>query len=139
MKRNLFFTLAACFVMLLTSCSKDVDLVGTTWQANYANTATIEGMVASVSMDITINFKDETHYTLTMKSSATVMGQTMPGEVENEDGTYTFDGENGVFDGEQPFTYNKGDKTITMTLELDGEDAEVFGADHITLTFKEKK
>lgn len=139
MKRNIFFTLAVCFVMLLTSCNKDVDLVGTTWTANYSKTMTIEGMEAGISLDMTINFKDETNYTITVNSSVSVMGQTMPGENETENGTYTFDGEKGMFDGEQPFTYNKDDKTITLTVELDGENAEMFGDDHITLTFKEKK
>ncbi|MCR4965392.1 MAG: hypothetical protein K6A41_07015 [Bacteroidales bacterium] len=139
MKRNIFFTLAACLVMLLTSCSKDVDLAGTTWQANYSNTSTIEGTEGSVSVDMTLNFKDEINYSMTVNSTVTVMGQTMPGEVVNEDGTYTFDGENGMFDGEQPFTYHKDNKTITTTIELDAEDAEMFGSDHITLTFKQKK
>ncbi len=138
MKRNIFFTLAACFVMLLTSCDKDVDLVGTTWKANYSNTVSVEGMEANISLDMTLHFKDETNYTMSVNTSATVMGQTMPGESNTEDGTYTFDGENGVFDDEQPFTYNKDDKTITTTIDLDGEDAEMFGTNQITLTFKEK-
>ena len=138
MKRSVFFTLAVAFVMLFASCSKEVKLPGTTWTANYSKTITYMGASGNVSLDMTLKFIDETNYTMDVTSSATVMGQTMPAETDNQKGTYTFDGEKGVFDGEQEFTYNKDDETITTVINLEEEEAEMFGTDKITLTFKQK-
>lgn len=138
MKRSVFFTLAVAFVMLFASCSKEVKLPGTTWTANFSKTITYMGASGSVSLDMTLKFIDETNYTMDVIMSATVMGQTMPAETDSQKGTYTFDGEKGVFDGEQEFTYNKDDETISVTEELDDEIAELFGTDKITLTFKQK-
>lgn len=134
MKRNVVFTLAVAFVMLFASCSKEVKLPGTTWTANFSKTITY----GSVSLDMTLKFVDETNYTMDVTSSATVMGQTLPPSTDTQKGTYTFDGEKGVFDGEQEFTYNKDDETISVTTELEADMAEMFGSDKITLTFKQK-
>ena len=138
MKKNIVFTLAVAFVMLFASCSKEVKLPGTTWTANYSNSFTYQGLQASVALDMTLKFIDETKYTMDVTSSATVMGQTMPASTDTQNGTYTFDGEKGVFDGEQEFTYNKDDETITTVINVEEDEAEMFGTDKITLTFKQK-
>lgn len=138
MKRSVVFTLAVAFVMLFASCSKEVKLPGTTWTANFSKNITYMGASGSVSLDMTLKFIDETKYTMDVTSSATVMGQTMPASTDTQNGTYTFDGEKGVFDGEQEFTYNKDDETITTVINLEEEEAEMFGTDKITLTFKQK-
>lgn len=138
MKRNVFFTLAVAFVMLLTSCGKEVSLPGTTWKANYTNTITVEGIAADVAMDMTIKFIDETKYAMDVNVSMSAMGQTLYSDRDSDEGTYTFDGEKGVFDGEQNFTYNKDDKTIVMSFDIDGEEAQLFGTNKITLNFKEQ-
>ena len=124
--------------MLFASCSKEVKLPGTTWTANYSNSVTYQGLQASVALDMTLNFVDETNYKMDVSIATTMMGQTMPAQNESESGTYTFDGEKGVFDGEQDFTYNKDDETITTVISLEEEEALMFGSDKITLTFKQK-
>ena len=138
MKRNVVFTLAVAFVMLFASCSKEVKLPGTTWTANYSNSVTYQGLQANVALDMTLNFVDETNYKMDVSVAMTMMGQTMPAQNESDSGTYTFDGEKGVFDGEQEFTYNKDDETITTVINLEEEEALMFGSDKITLTFKQK-
>ncbi|MBO7488813.1 MAG: hypothetical protein J6T88_00895 [Bacteroidales bacterium] len=137
MKRNVVFTLAVAFVMLFASCSKEVKLPGTTWKANFSNSATVQGISANVAMDLTLKFVDETKYKMDVTLTMSAFGQTST-ESDSQDGTYTFDGENGVFDGEQSFTYNKDDKTITTIIELEDEDALMFGSNKITLTFTEQ-
>ena len=138
MKKNIFLALTAAVVMLFTSCSKDIDLAGTTWKANYSNSISYMGMSGTVTLDLTINFTDATNYKLDETASVSIMGQTMP-QSSSDTGTYTFDGENGMFDGEQAFTYNKKDKTITTTITIDdAEFAEIFGSDSITLTFTQQ-
>ena len=42
-----------------------------------------------------------------------------------------------MFDGEQPFTYNKKDKTLNVEMQ-DADLVEIFGTDVITLTFTRK-
>lgn len=138
MKRNVVFTLAVAFVMLFASCSKEVKLPGTTWTANFSKTITYMGASGNVSLDMTLKFIDETNYTMDVTSSATVMGQTMPPSTDSQKGTYTFDGEKGVFDSEQEFTYNKDDEIITTVINLEEDEALMFGSDKITLTFKQK-
>ena len=138
MKKNIFLAMAAVVVMFFTGCSKDIDLVGTTWKANYSNSITYMGMSGTVSLDLVINFTDATNYKLDQSASVTIMGQTMP-QSSSETGTYTFDGENGMFDGEQAFTYNKKDKTITTTITFDdAEFEEMFGSNSIALTFTQQ-
>ena len=89
-------------------------------------------------MDMTIKFIDETKYAMDVNVSMSAMGQTLYSDRDSDEGTYTFDGEKGVFDGEQNFTYNKDDKTIVMSFDIDGEEAQLFGTNKITLTFKEQ-
>ena len=124
MKKNIFVALAAAVMLLLSSCSKDVELPGTTWKTGRVNkTITYQGLSATISMDFVINFTNATQYELTYTGTASAYGmsQNMDG---SSNGTYTFDGEKGVLtdsDGEtQTFTYNKDDKTITATAEMDG-------------------
>lgn len=123
MKKNIFVALAAAFMLLFTACSKDVELPGTTWETgSIVKTVTYEGVQATVTMDVTLKFKDETNYDMDVKASINVMGYKQNIK-ETSTGTYTFDGEKGVLtdnDGEsQPFTYNKDDKTITAVAEME--------------------
>ena len=140
MKKNIFVALAAAVVLLFSSCSKDIDLAGTTWKSNTINkTVTMYGMSGTLAFDMTINFTDATNYTGTQTATVTISGQTFS-DSDSDSGTYTFDGENGMFDGEQPFTYNKKDKTITVVLTIDDAEAqEILGSDPITLTFTQQK
>jgi len=138
MKKSIFFTLAACFVMMLTSCSKEIELEGTTWTANFSKEINYQGVGASVSMDMTLTFTDATAYKMEQHAVVTMMGQTFPQD-ETGTGTYTFDGEKGVFDGEQAFTYDKDAETITTSIKLDDESAEIFGTNSLDLVFKQKK
>lgn len=139
MKKSVFFTLAACFVMLLTtSCSKDIELPGTTWKANFNNNVTYMGIDATIAMDMTLNFTDATNYKMDVSIVMTAMGQSMP-QNDSETGTYTFDGEKGMFDNEQAFTYDKKEKTIVVVFNLDDEEAEMFGTNSIVLNFKQQK
>lgn len=140
MKKNIFLAMAAVVVMFFTGCSKDIDLVGTKWQATYNSTVNIEGVEATMNMNLTLNFVDATKYTLTYNGTAQAMGMSMPIPEETEEGTYTFDGENGMFDQEQAFTYNKKDKTIVMTMQDDDpEFTEMMGTNSVTLTFTQVK
>jgi hypothetical protein len=60
-------------------------------------------------------------------------------ELKTTTGTYTFDGEKGVFDGEQTFTYDKKAETITVEQKIDDEElAAMFGTDKLTLTFSQQ-
>lgn len=140
MKKNIFVALAAAFMLLFSSCNKDIDLVGTQWKANYTNTISYEGMSMNMSMDFVLNFVDATNYTMTGSGSFTMMGYTETQDPETSNGTYTFDGENGVFDGEQAFSYNKKDKTIVVKTKIDEEEtAAMMGSDEIVLTFNQVK
>lgn len=139
MKRNIFLALAAAVVMLFSSCSKDIDLVGTTWKADtYTQNITYMGMQASITMDFTLKFTDATNYTMDESATVTIMGQSQS-QNDSSTGTYTFDGENGVFDGEQAFTYNKKDKTLNLTVTNDDpEVAEIMGVNEINLVFRQQ-
>lgn len=139
MKRNIFLALAAAVVMLFSSCSKDIDLVGTTWKADtYTQNITYMGMQASITMDFTLKFTDATNYTIDESATVTIMGQSQS-QNDSSTGTYTFDGENGVFDGEQAFTYNKKDKTLNLTVTNDDpEVAEIMGVNEINLVFRQQ-
>lgn len=139
MKRNIFLALAAAVVMLFSSCSKDIDLVGTTWKADtYTQNITYMGMQASITMDFTLKFTDATNYTIDESATVTIMGQSQS-QNDSNTGTYTFDGENGVFDGEQAFTYNKKDKTLNLTVTNDDpEVAEIMGVNEINLVFRQQ-
>lgn len=139
MKRNIFLALAAAVVMLFSSCSKDIDLVGTTWKADtYTQNITYMGMQASITMDFTLKFTDATNYTIDESATVTIMGQSQS-QNDSSTGTYTFDGENGVFDGEQTFTYNKKDKTLNLTVTNDDpEVAEIMGVNEINLVFRQQ-
>lgn len=139
MKRNIFLALAAAVVMLFSSCSKDIDLVGTTWKADtYTQNITYMGMQASITMDFTLKFTDATNYTIDESATVTIMGQSQS-QNDSNTGTYTFDGENGVFDGEQAFSYNKKDKTLNLTVTNDDpEVAEIMGVNEINLVFRQQ-
>ena len=140
MKKNIFVALAAAVMLLFSACSKDIDLVGTTWKSNTINqTINYMGMSGTVTMDLTIQFTDATNYTLTTAGSVSIMGMSQPIN-DTENGTYTFDGENGMLDGEQAFSYNKKDKTLNTTIKVDDpEYAEFIGSDEIVLTFTQQK
>ena len=136
MKKNIFVSLAAAVVLLFSSCSKDIDLAGTTWKSDPINTNdNLLGESVTLIYDATINFTDATNYTNTTNATITFMGQTIPYS-RSVDGTYTFNGENGMFDGEHPFTYDKKDKTITMVSNI---NFDPIGDYTITLTFTQMK
>ena len=140
MKKNIFVALAAAVVLLFSSCTKDIDLTGTTWKSNtYNNTITYQGMSGTVTMDLVLTFTDATNYTLDYTGSVSIMGYNMP-ITDSQNGTYTYADGEGMFDGEQPFTYNKKDKTITTVLKADDpEYAEIIGEEGIVLTFTQQK
>ena len=132
--------MAAVAVMLFAGCSKDIESAGTKWQSNYSNTITYQGMAADFNMDLTLNFTDATNYTLDVDAVISFMGMSIPYNADPEAGTYTFDGVNGMFDGEQAFTYNEDNNTISVTLASDdGEFSEMFGSNSVNLTFTEVK
>lgn len=140
MKKNVFVALAAAFVLLFSACTKDISLPGTQWQSNYNTTATVEGIQATVNMHFVLNFTDATNYSLTMNGTLAAMGQTLDIPADTENGTYTFDGENGMFDNEQAFTYKKKDKTIIVVIKADDPDFnEMMGSEDVTLTFTQVK
>lgn len=139
MKKNIFLAVAAAVMLLFTACNKDVDLNGTKWHADFGKTVNYQGIDAEVALSMDLAFTSETAYSMSTTSSVTLMGQTHNEGPETSVGTYTFDGkESGMFDGEQPFTYNKKDKTITVSQTLDEESAAIFGTNTITLTFNKK-
>lgn len=139
MKKNIFIAMAAVVMMIFTGCSKDIELAGTKWKANYNKTITYQGMDASVSMAFNLNFTDATKYSLTTSGTMSVMGMSQNMDSETTTGTYTFDGEKGVFDGDQTFTYNKKAETITVEQKIDDEElAAMFGTDKLTLTFSQQ-
>lgn len=139
MKRNIFLTIAAIAMLLFSSCSKDIDLAGSKWKANYAKTITYQGIEMQVNMDFALNFVDATKYAMTATGSFSAMGHTENLNEETTEGTYTFDGENGMFDGEQSFSYNKKDKTITVEMEVDDPEVATILGDKISLVFTEVK
>ena len=129
MKKSIFLAMAAVVVMFFTGCSKDIDLTGTTWKSNTIS-ASYQGM--TMTLDMVLNFKDATNYDLTANVTAPIIGT----QSTTESGTYTFDGENGVFDGEQNFSYNKKDKTLVINID-DAEMTQMYGIS--TLTFTQQK
>ncbi len=129
MKKSIFLAMAAVVVMFFTGCSKDIDLAGTTLKANTIS-ASYQGM--TMTLDMVLTFKDATNYDLTANVTAPIIGT----QSTTESGTYTFDGENGVFDGEQNFSYNKKDKTLVINID-DAEMTQMFGTS--TLTFTQQK
>lgn len=138
--KSIFLALAAAVMFLFSSCSKDIDLVGTNWKANYANTLTYAGMTIDMNMNFDLKFVDGTNYTMATSGTMVALGQTRNLDNETTNGTYTFDGENGVFDGEQAFSYNKKDKNIVLKMKIDEpEMAEMFGTDELTLVFTQVK
>lgn len=139
MKKNIFIAMAAVVVMLFTSCSKDIELPGTKWKANYSKTLSYQGVDASVNMNFLLNFTNATQYSLTTSGTMSAMGMTQNMDSETTTGTYTFDGEKGVFDGEQTFTYDKKAETITVEQKIDDEElVAIFGTDKLTLTFSQQ-
>ena len=140
MKKNIFLTVAAAVMLLFTSCSKDIDLNGTQWKANFSKTVTYEGVEASLNMNFNVQFTGETTYKMTESGTMTAFGQTFDMDAETTEGTYTFDGEDGKFDGETSFSYDKKNKSLVVELEIDDEEtAEMFGSDKITLVFTQVK
>ena len=127
-------------MLLFTSCSKDIDLNGTQWKANFSKTVTYEGVEASLNMNFNVQFTGETTYKMTESGTMTAFGQTFDMDAETTEGTYTFDGEDGKFDGETSFSYDKKNKSLVVELEIDDEEtAEMFGSDKITLVFTQVK
>ena len=149
MKKTLFLALLACVTMVFTSCTKEKELIGTTWTTHTVMSEDISEDdftgTMNLIMDGTMKFVDATKGTMTMTSSATVTtgGQTYPlpffdEETETFDFTYTFDGEKGTLtatyeDGETdtiPFTYDKKENTIKISqTDVDEETGE-------TMTFE---
>lgn len=139
MKKNIFIAMAALVMMVFTGCSKEVDLAGTNWKANYSKTLTYQGMSADVTMNFALSFVDAANYKMITSGTMSAMGMTQNIENETTNGTYTFDGEKGVFDGDQTFTYDKKAKTITVEQKIDDEEvAAMFGTDKLALTFTQQ-
>ncbi len=139
MKRNIFLTIAAIAMLLFSSCSKDIDLAGTKWNAHVAKSMTMQGIEMQLNMNFNLNFTDATNYSIVTSGSAEAMGHTENMPEETTEGTYTFDGEKGILDGEQEFTYNKKDKTIVIEMEVDDEEAALVLGDKLTLVFSQVK
>ena len=138
MKRNIFLTFAALFVLLFSSCSKDIDLNGTKWKSDLSKSITYMGMEGAANFTFDLHFVDATKYTLGMSGNISIMGQNMPVPEQSQEGTYTFDGEKGMFDEEQPFTYNSSKETITVDMTIDEQEfVNAFGTNTLTLTFKQ--
>ena len=137
MKRNIFLTFAALFVLLFSSCSKDIDLPGTKWKATFAKAVNYEGMDMQLNLAFDLKFIDATQSSFSMSGTVTAMGETQQYPSETDEGTYTFDGEKGMLDGEQPFTYNKSDKTITIETAVEPDEVDIYGSNTITLVFKD--
>lgn len=137
MKKVLLMTFVACFAMMFGSCQKDLDLIGTTWKAHDTvnQQITEEGVTATAELtyDYVLNFIDATtgKMTITYNGTVSAMGMTFP--INNEpisaNYTYTFDGENGTITTAEeddnvtmPFTYNKKDKTILISINEKDEE-----------------
>lgn len=143
MKKLFLMTFVACFAMMFASCNKELELNGTTWKASqtFSESYTEDGITGSITMemDCTMNFADATKGTLamTMSGSLAIGGiSVLPLEPDTQvaDFTYTFDGTNGTLTsvdketGENatiPFTYNKKDKTILISINEKEEDLGV--------------
>ena len=166
--RNIFAAIFAAVALLFSSCSKDIDLTGTSWESTH--TVDMTEMITSdpdmaeyadmllaavggkflIDYSIIIDYTTENAGAITMAVNPSA-SMNQPAELkplfdamtqaETEAMTYTFDGENGTItiDNEtENFTYNKSDKTITMTFsDLDPEEAEIMGGN--TFTFKQTK
>lgn len=141
MKKNILLALVAVVTMIFSGCSKEFELSGTKWEANYNNTFNYMDYPGTLNMNMTLTFKDVSNYSITATGEVTIMDQTQNMEEDTTEGTYTFDGVNGMFDDEQLFTYNEKNKTITTIIDLgdDPDDTAIFGANQITLVFKQVK
>ena len=131
MKKALFTTFVALMtVFCFSSCSKEKDLAGTTWQFQQKTSGQIEEEGMSfpyeVDLNLILNFTDEENGKLEIHMNMEVAGMSMPMD-DSAVFTYTFDGENGVMtaDGEpQPFVYHKDDNTIGMSVDTEGMSEE---------------
>ena len=140
MKKSIFLTIAAAVMLLFSSCAKDINLNGTHWKANLSKTMTYQSMEVQFDATFDLNFLDETRYSMVSGGTLTAMGYTRDVDTETLEGTYTFDGENGMFDGTDAFTYNKKDKTIVVEQVIDDQEvAAMYGTDKITIVFTEVK
>lgn len=136
MKKGLFLAMIAFVAMVFTSCSKELELDGTTWVATYNETTTMDGVSGTANLTFTLNFKDKTSGTMAVNGSIAIssMGSPIPMNY-SENFTYTFDGTNGTMtsNGEsQNFSYDKDSKHISMT----SSDSEM--GVNTTLTFSQK-
>lgn len=147
--------LAMCFVamtMMFSACSEkenepvDIDLTGTSWEANIENVYNYQGLMEiSVSGVLSMDFSSSTEgelFTDVTMSAAGMQDQSMN---ETEPFTYTFDGttltltstgENAVPGDNGTMTYNAADKTFFMMVP-DEEIAQgmnlrdIFGSDRV--------
>lgn len=124
MKKAFFALVLGIVTLLSVSCSKDLDLNGTTWNAKFTETITMtmEGIPITVdpNMDFVLAFTDATNGTMTTSGTMTAMGQTFPMETSTSPLTYTFDGTNGTMTSEGetiPFTYNKDTKILNINMK----------------------
>ncbi len=126
MKKFLILAFVSAAMLLNTSCKKEVELTGTTWTASYSETMEEEGITGTIIATITLAFKTETAGEMLTAATISALGQTFDTGTETSQFTYTFDGESAgtltaVIDeqtGETDtinFTYNKDDKTITIS------------------------
>lgn len=133
MKKFLFLAFVSTAMLLTSSCSKDVDLTGTTWNYNETTTETYEGISMTNTVNADMEFTSETAGSMAVVDSVTFMtfmGQSSEVENTNYPFTYTFDGESaGTLtatitdeDGETEtsavnFTYDAEAETITVVDE----------------------
>lgn len=142
MKKRMLVAFMACITMMFVSCNKEKELNATSWKAHtvVSQDMVVEGINAhaEMTMDATMKFTDATNGTMTVTTSGviTAFGMPMPIEesTDTENFTYTFDGIGGTLtlaQGEDsetiPFTYNKKDNTILISIsEVDEETGMEF-------------
>lgn len=140
MKKLLLVAFVACLSVFATSCSKEKDLVGTSWVYSLTQSADYSGITIDVEASLTLAFTDETNGKLDMSVVASSAGTVLENQSESYDITYTFDGTNGTitYEGESmDFVYNEDDNTISMTMvDTDEETGETTTE---TYVFTEKK
>lgn len=126
-------------MLLTTSCKKDVDLTGTTWNYSETTTETYEGMSMTITANADMIFTSETAGKIVVNSTANFMGQTMELENATTDFTYTFDGESAGTITSTVTNDNGETETETVNFTYDGEAETITVVDDdFTMVFNKK-
>ena len=139
MKKTVISTLIAVTMLLVVSCSS-FDIPGTRWAGTASGTMSVGGMSATVGMCDTLQFSSDRAGKLIQKSYTEAMGMTNEGERTSIDFSYKFDGSEGTITFNRkshPFTYNRGDKTLTVEMVVKDEAGydefvQSFGSNKVT-------